>query len=215
MNEETKSQLEIEEKLLKRLLSSIENESKELEDIVKRYEGYSYGSSELVKKFDEFKTKKNKEFSDLVQNQKMNAGVANLLAALLNDSSRFLNNEKITAEKMYCVKQGELLRANSQKSKVEVMIGSIKGELEKMNSQIEQAENVINPSFLEQDSILAGDDTARIEESKNRIRPDKNPNTKIGRAAMEIERRRQLSKSSAAEESQNNSEKRKPRKPKK
>lgn len=205
-NKLTESKIEV----MKNLLKSMEEESSALNGSVKRLDSYKFGLKDISNKFKDHVEKKRKELSIQIKEGKLNQQIANLIFNHLNDSHQFLKNESNEAEKFFNVRQGELLSLRNQIKKINDIIVDLEArsraelEVEENKSSLEEKSSSENPS---EDEIEVKFDIEEESQSskaqEERIRPDKNPNTKIGRAAIDLAERKRQSKMTQKKEDNN------------
>ena len=173
----------------------------ELIESIKRHEGHSIGSKELIEKVSDHIKKQQVVVGDMVSQQQTTLEISNFINIILENVKLFVNAVCGDAEKLYFFKQGELM--------------FLKQEIEKLNKlklEYEQKVEVLDKERLNKEESCVNDsatDTlkentkkskeASIEGStpvdgenklKKRIRPDQDPNTRAGRAALDLVARR-------------------------
>lgn len=173
----------------------------ELVESIKRHEGHSIGSKELIEKTSDHIKKQQIVIGDMVSQQKTTLEISNFINMILENVKLFVSSVCGDAEKLYFFKQGELM--------------FLKQEIEKLNKlklEYEQKVEVLNKECLSKDESCVNDLTvstlkentkkskeASIEGStqdvgenklKKKIRPDQDPNTRTGRAALDLAARR-------------------------
>jgi len=173
----------------------------ELVESIKRHEGHSIGSKELIEKTSDHIKKQQIVIGDMVSQQKTTLEISNFINMILENVKLFVSSVCGDAEKLYFFKQGELM--------------FLKQEIEKLNKlklEYEQKVEVLDKERLSKDESCVNDLTvstlkentkkskeASIEGStqdvgenklKKKIRPDQDPNTRTGRAALDLAARR-------------------------
>ena len=170
--------LETKVELLTNLLKEHLIESQNQENSLKRLDGYSFGSKEISKKFAEFIGKKKLEIATLVKEGKLPQQVGTFIQEILNGNLSFISKEQAEAEKLFFVKQGELLTVKNQAKKINSTLEQTKTELQQIK----------NDELKEKESRQIVIESALPKTEKPR--PDKDPTTKIGRAAMDLMERK-------------------------
>jgi hypothetical protein len=175
---------------------------------LKRFDGYALGAKESIDKIEEHIKKQKKELVDLVTQKKIPQEVGALIEGVLRSTSIFAKNVAMDAERLFFSKQGEVIflkqeieKLSSIKENHESALANIQKQQEE--KQVEKVESQPQPTVQE-----------KVESEKSeKVRPDKNPKTKIGRAAMDIMERKKKTSGSSEKPSENSSKKR-GRKPK-
>lgn len=190
-------------KLFLELINDKNNQLNLMIENLKRLDGYVLGSKESVDKIEKHIKQQKNEVKDLTKQNKIPHEVATLLDAALNGVLIFAKNISLDAERLFFSKQGEMI--------------FLKQDIEKLINLKNTHESSLNKNVEEQKKIQddASQKAPAIEE-KAKIRPDKNPNTRAGRAAMDIAERRKKSLETMKELKQlkENSGKKRGRKPK-
>jgi len=172
---------------------------------IKRLDGYVLGSKESIAKVEEHIKKQKKELVELLTQKKIPQEVANLIDGVLRSTSAFAKNVAMDAERLFYSKQGEMIFLKQDIEK----LSSVKANHESAlaNAQKQQEEK----AETKQETTAKADEP--VQEKKQPVRPDKNPNTKIGKAAMDIMERKKKAAGSS-QTTQENSTKKRGRKPK-
>ena len=172
---------------------------------IKKLDGYVLGSKESISKVEEHIKKQKKELVELLTQKKIPQEVASLIDGVLRSTSAFAKNVAMDAERLFYSKQGEMIFLKQDIEKLSSIKANHESELENVQKQQEEK--------AETKEVTPAKADEPIQEKKQPVRPDKNPNTKIGRAAMDImERKKKAAGSSQA--TQENSTKKRGRKPK-
>ena len=172
---------------------------------IKRLDGYVLGSKESIAKVEEHIKKQKKELVELLTQKKIPQEVASLIDGVLRSTSAFAKNVAMDAERLFYSKQGEMIFLKQDIEKLSSIKANHESELENVQKQQEEKAETKEVTPVKADEP--------VQEKKQPVRPDKNPNTKIGRAAMDImERKKKTAGSSQA--TQENSTKKRGRKPK-
>ena len=157
------------------------NQLNALVENLKRFDGYSTGSKEIAEKVELHIKKQQVEVAGLVQQQQIAPGIGELIGRVLLSTGQFVKNTCSDAEKLFYSKQGEVLNF---KSEVESLL-NLKGKYENYVAQLEQKEKVEEVTLVQE----------VVEQQKTKkVRPDKDPTTKIGRAAMDVMERKKKSR---------------------
>ncbi len=172
---------------------------------IKRLDGYVLGSKESIAKVEEHIKKQKKELVELLTQKKIPQEVANLIDGVLRSTSAFAKNVAMDAERLFYSKQGEMIFLKQDIEKLSSVKANHESALANVQKQQEEKEET------KQDAPAKTDEP--VQEKKQPVRPDKNPNTKIGRAAMDIMERKKKAASSS-QTIQENSTKKRGRKPK-
>ena len=172
---------------------------------IKKLDGYVLGSKESISKVEEHIKKQKKELVELLTQKKIPQEVASLIDGVLRSTSAFAKNVAMDAERLFYSKQGEMIFLKQDIEKLSSIKANHESELENVQKQQEEKAETKEVTPVKVDEP--------VQEKKQPVRPDKNPNTKIGRAAMDImERKKKTAGSSQA--TQENSTKKRGRKPK-
>ena len=172
---------------------------------IKKLDGYVLGSKESISKVEEHIKKQKKELVELLTQKKIPQEVASLIDGVLRSTSAFAKNVAMDAERLFYSKQGEMIFLKQDIEKLSSIKANHESELENVQKQQEEKAETKEVTPVKADEP--------VQEKKQTVRPDKNPNTKIGRAAMDImERKKKTAGSSQA--TQENSTKKRGRKPK-
>jgi len=172
---------------------------------IKRLDGYVLGSKESIAKVEEHVKKQKKELVELLTQKKIPQEVANLIDGVLRSTSAFAKNVAMDAERLFYSKQGEMIFLKQDIEK----LSSIKANHESALTNVQKQQE--EKTETKQATPVKADEP--VQEKKQPVRPDKNPNTKIGRAAMDIMERKKKAAGSS-QTTQENSTKKRGRKPK-
>jgi hypothetical protein len=172
---------------------------------IKKLDGYVLGSKESISKVEEHIKKQKKELVELLTQKKIPQEVASLIDGVLRSTSTFAKNVAMDAERLFYSKQGEMIFLKQDIEKLSSIKANHESELENVQKQQEEK--------AETKEVTPAKADEPIQEKKQPVRPDKNPNTKIGRAAMDIMERKKKAAGSS-QTTQENSTKKRGRKPK-
>ncbi len=162
----------------------------EMLESLKKFEGYSTGSKEIVEKTSNHIKKQQAELDNLVTGQKISPEISKFISTILESVRSFVRLTCGDAERQYFSKQGELLFLQQEVEKLantkleyeqrikDLDTATVKTKLEETAPKIE--------SLPAQDKSQTGVTTAK----KKRVRPDQDPTTRAGRAALDIAERR-------------------------
>ena len=120
-------------------IGSTTDELKILEENIKKIEGFSFGAKDLADKFKGHVKKTQSEIIDLLNEQKITQPIANLLNSSLLGSLKFVKEGAIEADRIFYVRQGEILGIKTRIKKLISLDSLIKQELIKA----EKEENVL------------------------------------------------------------------------
>ena len=177
-------------------LTAIE-EFNTLESNIKQVEGFAFGVKETADKFEGYMNKHKLEISSLEKEGKIPTAVANLLNVAATSALVFIKESAKEADRLFYVRQGEILGAKNKATKLKALHDSTKLEIEKL-----KIEAVISETGVEEEIGKSQ------KNKKAKIRPDQNPNTKIGKAALDLAERRKKE-----QDTSNNVPKKRGRKP--
>ena len=172
---------------------------------IKKLDGYVLGSKESISKVEEHIKKQKKELVELLTQKKIPQEVASLIDGVLRSTSAFAKNVAMDAERLFYSKQGEMIFLKQDIEKLSSIKANHESELENVQKQQEEKAETKEVTPVKADEP--------VQEKKQPVRPDKNPNTKIGRAAMDIMERKKKAAGSS-QTTQENSTKKRGRKPK-
>ena len=197
-------------------IGSTTDELKILEENINKIEGFSFGAKDLADKFKGHVKKTQSEIIDLLNEQKITQPIANLLNSSLLGSLKFVKEGAIEADRIFYVRQGEILGIKTRIKKLISLDSLIKQELIKaekeenvltevavLSEEFSEIENSFNDEIKEAESLHGTyeDDQSVVVEFPEeptedvKVRPDKNSKTKVGRAALDLaERRKKASK---------------------
>jgi len=167
-----------------------------LSENLKRVDGYVLGSKESIEKVEKYLKQQKNELKELTAQGKMSKEISSFLENVLNAILSFIKSIPLDAERLFFSKQGET--------------AFLKQDIEKLTFLKKNHESAVKNAEKEEPKK----ETKEIkEEEPQRVRPDKNPHTKIGQAAIDIAERKRKAKQSL-ETAKENSSKKRGRKPK-
>jgi hypothetical protein len=209
--------------LLTEMLKNAEEETKTLELNLRRMEGFSLGAKDVSDKLKEYSKKNSQELILSLKEGKISQPAAQLIEGAVVKTVNFAKEKSDEADRLFYIRQGELLGAKNKNLKLKQFQESVAEELAALNlsgevdNEIVAIEMETEPEIIWEDSQVISVDVTKIESEvasemdsprpivensnlkKSRVRPDKNPNTKIGRAAMDLAERRRKVKESGGE----------------
>lgn len=158
-------------KLFLELINDKNNQLNAMVENIKRLDGYVLGSKESVDKIEKHIKQQKVELNQLVSQNKLPKEVATLIDSALNSTLIFAKNICLDAERLFFSKQGEIVFLKQDIEKLNALKANHEGALSNAKKQ-EQVQEKQQPTPIE------------------KVRPDKNPNTKIGKAAIDIMERK-------------------------
>lgn len=191
-------------KLLEELITDKKTQLNSLVESLKRLEGYTVGSKELTEKLGKHVKQQKKELAELVAQEKISKDFSDFVETVLNNVVIFSKNESLESDRLFYSKQGEIVFLRQDLEKLIVSKtkhdSAIKTRLEEAKQEEAKKEE-------------AKQEVQKPKEQTTRIRPDKDPTTRAGRAALDIAERRKkaLEKQKASEEADKKKRGRKPK----
>jgi hypothetical protein len=159
---------------------------------LKRIEGHSAGSKELSEKIGGYIKKQQSELTSLVSQQMLASDLAKFVETILEGTRTFVRAACSDVEKLYFSKQGELLCLQLEIEK----LSTLKLQYEKQIDSLVKAEE--EKQKMESESVVASPMEEVKKEKPKKKRPDQDPDTRAGRAAIDImERKRNYKKKSS------------------
>jgi len=155
-------------------------------EALKRYEGHVTGSKDLLEKISNYIKKQQSDVEDLVVQQKLTPEISNFVKAILEGTKSFVRLTCGDVEKIYFSKQGELLFIQQEAEKFAQQGLALDARIKQLDEVVKKQEE----SVLAQEVASAVDEITDKPKKKQRIRPDQDPTTKVGRAAMDLAERR-------------------------
>lgn len=167
------------------LLEDLITENSKIIDLmienIKKLDNYAGGSRESADKVIKFVEAQKSEFLKIIEKESIGdiKQLTNLVVLLLNNVLEQTRKIAKEAENLYFAKQGELLFAKQGLDK-----------LKNLKKNYRDALNENKPK-QEDDSSKEKEQTQSSQDAPTtRIRPDKNPNTRVGKAALDLAERR-------------------------
>jgi len=156
---------------------------------LKKFEGYSLGTKEASDKIISYVKAQRAELTSLVSQQKLHPEIAKFTDALLDKIVAAARVASSEGEKLLFTKQGETI---SVKQEAERLV-ALKATHDVKIKEIEATKTVVEEKKETVESPKEQDTPTKKRIPKQR--PDKDPNTKIGRAAMDVMERRKKKQS--------------------
>lgn len=181
----------------------------ELVESIKRHEGHSIGSKELIEKISNQIKKQQVSLEDMTAQQKITLEISNFVSAILENVKLFVNTVCGDAERLYFFKQGELMFLKQEIEKLNKLKLEYERSIEVLEKErLSKEESCVNDSI----AVVLKEDTEKskkvsiegplpsvgVKKLKKKIRPDQDPDTRIGRAAIDLaERRKKFKKTNS------------------
>jgi hypothetical protein len=164
----------------------------EMVETIKRFEGHSSGSKDLSEKIGNHIKKQQADVIQLAAQQKIASDISRFVEIVLENVRTFVRQACGDVERLYFSKQGELLFLQQE---IEKLIIS----KNKCEQSIKDLEPPPEPQQVSSSKIKEDVNSAPVEEKqqstkKTRVRPDQDPTTRVGRAAMDIAERKRRNK---------------------
>lgn len=185
--EEKKSILE-KIKFLEEMISERNSQFNQMLESIKRVEGYSNGAKELSEKIGNYIKKQQAELDNLKSQQKIAPDVSAFVGNILEGIRTFVRATCGDVERVYFSNQGELLFVKDDIEKLNKKKLNHLNEVQAIEAEEKQQE--VNAEENKNVPAEEVDDVQQKSKKKKRVRPDKDPTTRAGRAAMDIARRR-------------------------
>lgn len=167
------------------LLEDLITENSKIIDLmienIKKLDSYAGGSRESADKVIKFVEAQKSEFLKIIEKENINdiKQLTNLVMLLLNSVLEQTRKIAKEAENLYFAKQGELLFAKQGLDKLKNLKKNYRDSLNENKPKQEDDAN------KEKEQTQSSQDAPT-----SRIRPDKNPNTRVGKAALDLAERR-------------------------
>ena len=196
-------------KLLEELITDKKTQLNSLVESLKRLEGYTVGSKELTEKLGKHVKQQKKELAELVAQEKISKDFSDFVETVLNNVVIFSKNESLESDRLFYSKQGEIVFLRQD---LEKLIVSKTNHDSAIKTRLEEAKKE-EAKKEEAKKEEAKQEVQKPKEQTTRIRPDKDPTTRAGRAALDIAERRKkaLEKQKASEEADKKKRGRKPK----
>lgn len=180
----SKEKIEMMEELLKQKI----NHANSIKESMRPLEAFHAATKEICKKIKDIIEPKKTESLEMLSKNKMQGEAYRYLTEILNSISSVLESSHQESEKLYFTKQQELNFVANEFTKMKEIQGKMIAEINKAIEETKKTE-----SKQEEIQKEAVKESSTVEEQKNPeyIRPDKNPNTRMGRAAMDLQKRKE------------------------
>ena len=157
----------------------------EMVETIKRFEGHSSGSKDLSEKIGNHIKKQQADVVQLATQQKVAPDISKFIEIVLENVRTFVRQACGDVERFYFSKQGELLFLQQEIEKLMILKNDCEKKLNQQNSIAVQQK-------IESDSAKASVAIETVEKSvkPKRVRPDQDPTTRVGRAAIDIKERK-------------------------
>lgn len=185
--------------LLSEILNEKKNSFNSMTETLKKVDGYAVGSKETTDKIEDYIRNQKKELSDLVEQGKIQNDVAMMLFKFFNNIGSVSRSISKEAEKIFHFKQGEII--------------FLKQEIEKLSTIKTTHETVLLEREKEAEKRKSSTSEEKVEKEQPRVRPDQDPKTRAGKAAIDLAERRKKARESL-QLKEEKSQKKRGRKPK-
>lgn len=157
----------------------------EMVETIKRFEGHSSGSKDLSEKIGNHIKKQQADVVQLATQQKIAPDISKFIEIVLENVRTFVRQACGDVERFYFSKQGELLFLQQEIEKLMILKNDCEQKLNQQNSIAVQQK-------IESDSAKVPVAIEIVEKSvkPKRVRPDQDPTTRVGRAAIDIKERK-------------------------
>jgi len=157
---------------------------------LKRVEAQVAGSKEISEKVGSYIKKQQLDAAKMVEKQQISPEVGKFFETAFEATRSFVRTTCSDVERLYFLRQGEMLCLKTEIDKL--------SELKSQHEQkVKDLEKKVEPVAVEAKSTNVEKSTKNKKEKAQRVRPDQDPSTRAGRAAMDIaERRRKYQKKS-------------------
>jgi len=184
----------------------------ELFENIKRLEGYSSGSKEIVERVSSHIKKQQLDVANLESQKKLTSELSKFIEKVLENTRTYVRQVCGDVERVYFSKQGELLFLqqeldNLAKLKEECKTQLKVLELNEARIKEEEARAEEQRAIQKQEEKKAKEERAKarkektsakevkknndsLNKTKTRIRPDKDPSTRVGQAVLDIAERK-------------------------
>lgn len=174
----------------------------ELVESIKRHEGHSIGSKELIEKISNHIKKQQVSLEDMTAQQKITLEISNFVSTILENVKLFVNTVCGDTERLYFFKQGELMFLKQEIEKLNKLKLEYERSIEVLEKErLSKDESCVSDSVtvtLKEDSIEGLSPSTGVKKLKKKMRPDQDPDTRIGRSAIDLaERRKKFKKTNS------------------
>jgi hypothetical protein len=168
----------------------------EMVETIKRFEGHSSGSKDLSEKIGNHIKKQQADVAQLATQQKLAPDISKFVEMVLENVRTFVRQACGDVERLYFSKQGELLFLQQEIEKLIISKKKCEQNLKELETPQEPQE-VNSSSEVAEQSLDAAAEKEQQPAKKKRVRPDQDPTTRAGRAAMDIAERKKKAKKAA------------------
>lgn len=172
--------------ILEELIRGKVNQANAIKESMKPIEAFGTATKEICKKIKEIIDPKKLEILEMLSKGRMQGEAYRYMTETLSAITEVIDVAFQDSEKMYFAKQQELNFLANEYSKLREIHGKIVAELNKEVEESKAHEKIEKTNNQPEVKAVAATEY---------IRPDQNPNTKIGRASMELQKRRNSNKS--------------------
>lgn len=170
--------------ILEELLKMKINQANSLKESMRPVDAFGTATKELCKKIKEIIEPKKIETLEMVSKNKLQGEAYKYVSEMLTSLSSVVDMAQLESEKMTSIKQQELNFLVNEYTKLKDIHGKLVTEMN--NAKIETEKQNTTQAEKEVETI-----TSEPKETTY-IRPDQNPNTKIGRASLDLQKRRSV-----------------------
>lgn len=170
--------LKVRSSLLGEIASEKSKQISAMVDVLKKLDGYALGTKESIEKVEKQVLGQKSDIAKLVVEKKITPETAAFIDAILSSIVKFSKSVTKDSEKLFFAKQGELSFAQQEVEKYAALKKS-------HDDAVASAEKE-----LQRESEKTADEHEKKQEKQIKIRPDKDPTTKVGRAAIDIAERK-------------------------
>lgn len=167
--------LKVRSSLLGEITSEKNNQIISMVEVLKKLDGYALGTKESIEKVEKHVLSQKSDIAKLVIEKKITPEIASFIDVVLNSIVKFSKSITKDSEKLFFAKQGELSFAQQELEKYVTL---------KKNHDDAAASA---EKDLQRESEKPSD---QPEKKQIKTRPDKDPTTKVGRAAIDIAERK-------------------------
>jgi hypothetical protein len=164
----------------------------ELVETIKRFEGHSSGSKDLSEKIGNHIKKQQADVVQLAAQQKIAPDISKFIEIVLENVRTFVRQACGDVERLYFSKQGELLFLQQEIEKL--VISKKKCEQSVKDLEIPPEPQAVASSKIEENVASVPVEERQQPTKKKRVRPDQDPTTRVGRAAIDIKERKRKNK---------------------
>lgn len=160
--------------LLDELLKQKISQANSLKESMKPVEAFNTATKDLCKKIEEIVKPKKMESLELISTEKISGEAYRFITEIFDSILGLTRSSKTDTEKLLLVKQQELNFLANEFTKLKEFQGKFINELNKIE--------------------LDNKEEKKEEQKPEYVRPDQNPNTRIGKASLDIQQRKKTTK---------------------